>query len=383
MPTKKITDRPIRVAIIGLNFGAEFIPIYKAHPDAEITAICRRDKAELDKCGDEFGIPKRYTSFEELVADPEIDAIHINSPIPDHESQSVKALEAGKHVACTVPMATSIEGCKRIVEAQKKAGTVYMMMETVVYSREYLFAKDLYDRGELGKIQFLRGSHQQDMDGWPNYWPGLPPMWYATHCVSPCLAILSKPGQPALAESVVCHGSGRIREELVGKYGSPFAIETATFKIAGSDVVAEVTRSLFDTARQYRESFDVTGSKKSFEWQQIEVEEPILHTKSTEENPIAEPDIPKRVPVPDAAHLLPAEIQKFTRAIVDPNSLSFIQGAGHGGSHPHLVNAFVKAIRGEREAFPDAPVSANWTMVGLCAHESAMKGGDRVEIPKL
>lgn len=383
MPTKKITDRPIRVAIIGLNFGAEFIPIYKAHPDAEITAICRRDKAELDKCGDEFGIPKRYTSFEELVADPEIDAIHINSPIPDHESQSVKALEAGKHVACTVPMATSIEGCKRIVEAQKKAGTVYMMMETVVYSREYLFAKDLYDRGELGKIPFLRGSHQQDMDGWPNYWPGLPPMWYATHCVSPCLAILSKPGQPALAESVVCHGSGRIREELVGKYGSPFAIETATFKIAGSDVVAEVTRSLFDTARQYRESFDVTGSKKSFEWQQIEVEEPILHTKSTEENPIAEPDIPKRVPVPDAAHLLPAEIQKFTRAIVDPNSLSFIQGAGHGGSHPHLVNAFVKAIRGEREAFPDAPVSANWTMVGLCAHESAMKGGDRVEIPKL
>ena len=66
-----------------------------------------------------------------------------------------------------------------------------MMMETVVYSREYLFVKELYDKGELGRIQFLRGSHQQDMDGWPDYWPGLPPMWYATHCVSPCLAILS------------------------------------------------------------------------------------------------------------------------------------------------------------------------------------------------
>ena len=70
-----------------------------------------------------------------------------------------------------------------------------MMMETVVYSREYLFVKDLYDQGELGRIQFLRGSHQQDMDGWPNYWPGLPPMWYATHCVSPCLAILIEAGQ--------------------------------------------------------------------------------------------------------------------------------------------------------------------------------------------
>ena len=126
-----------------------------------------------------------------------------------------------------------------------------MMMETVVYSREYLFVKELYDKGELGRLQFLRGSHQQDMDGWPDYWPGLPPMWYATHCVSPCLAILGKH-----AESVVCHGSGRIREELIGRYGSPFAIETATFTIKDSDVVAEVTRSLFDMARQYRESFD-------------------------------------------------------------------------------------------------------------------------------
>ena len=91
---------------------------------------------------------------------------------------------------------------RQIIEAQKKSGKVYMMMETVVYSREYLFVKELYEKGELGRIQFLRGSHQQDMEGWPGYWPGLPPMWYATHCVSPCLALMSKPGKPALAESV-------------------------------------------------------------------------------------------------------------------------------------------------------------------------------------
>ena len=74
-------------------------------------------------------------------------------------------------------------------------------------------------------------------------------MHYATHCVSPCLAILGKH-----AEHVVCHGSGRIDEQLIAKYGSPFAIETATFKPRDSDVCAEVTRSLFNTARQYRES---------------------------------------------------------------------------------------------------------------------------------
>src|SRR5207245_4944958 len=275
-------------------------------------------------------------------------------------------------VACRRAMARDVAECKQLVEAQRNSGKVYMTMQTVVYSREYLFVKELYDKGELGRIQFLRGSHQQDMDGWPDYWPGLPPMHYATHCVSPCLAIVGK-----LADSVVCHGSGRIREELISRYGSPFAIETATFKIRDADVVAEVTRSLFDTARQYRESFDVYGSKKSFEWQQVENEEPVILTKG-----LPEPKIPQRVKVPDYAQLLPEPIRPFTGAIQDAEHLSFIQGAGHGGSHPHLAHNWLPAILAQRPAMPDAETSANWTMVGICAHQSAMKGGERVQIPR-
>ena len=376
------TSKKIRVAIVGLGFGSEFIPIYQNHPNAEMAAVCRRNKTELDACADKFGIAKRFTDFDAVLADPDIDAVHINSPIPDHGPQAIAALKAGKHVACTVPMATSKEDIAEIVKLQKSTGKTYMMMETVVYAREYLFAKDLYDRGELGRIQFLRGSHQQDMDGWPNYWPGLPPMWYATHCVSPCLAILSAPGKPALAESVVCHGSGRIREELIGNYGSPFALETATFKIAGTDVCAEVTRTLFDVARQYRESFDVTGAKASFEWQQVEGEDPVIHTKNSVETPRTEGEIPKRVKVPDYADRLPEGIRKFTGVIHDATHLSFVQGGGHGGSHPHLVHHFLMAALGEQPAFPDAPTSANWTLVGICAHESAIAGGTRVAIPQ-
>ncbi len=369
------SDQPIRVAIIGLGFGAEFIPIYQAYPGAEVSAICRRSRKDLDECGDKWKIGKRYASFDQVLADPEIDAVHINSPISDHASQSIAALKAGKHVACTVPMATSIEDCGKVIAAQRASGKVYMMMETVVYSREYLFVKELYDKGELGRIQFLRGSHQQDMEGWPGYWEGLPPMHYATHCVSPCLALLGKH-----AEHVVCHGSGRIDETLIPKYGSPFAIETATFKIKDSNVCAEVTRSLFNTARQYRESFDAYGDKKSFEWQQVEGEEPVIHTRA-----LPEPEIPSRVPVPDFARFLPQPIQRFTtRGVYDAEGethLSFTQGGGHGGSHPHLVHAWLSAIKGDRPALPDAETSANWTMVGLCAHESAMKGGEKIVLP--
>jgi hypothetical protein len=66
---------------------------------------------------------------------------------------------------------------------------------------------------------------------------------------------------------VVCHGSGKLSEDLARRYNSPFAVETATFTLKNSDVVAEATRSLFDVVRQYRESYDVYGTKMSFEWQ--------------------------------------------------------------------------------------------------------------------
>jgi predicted dehydrogenase len=367
--------RRVNVAIVGLGFGAEFIPIYQRHPGANLVAICRRNRKGLNDVGDAFGVERRYTDYAKLLKDPEIDAVHINSPIPDHASMTIAALEAGKHVACTVPMATSIADCRAIVDLARRTGLRYMMMETVVYGREFLWLKQLYDDGELGKLQFLQASHHQDMDGWPNYWPGLPPMWYATHCVGPMLALTD-----ASAEYVSCFGSGTIRKKLAEKYGSPFAVESAQVKLKDSDLAVRIYRSLFDTARQYRESIDVYGSKKSFEWTLVEGEKHVLHTAK-----LPESEIPTRVKAPDFAARLPAPIRRFTtKGVYDlakQTHLSFTQGAGHGGSHPHLVHEFVSALLEDREPFPNARRSANWTCVGLCAHESALKGGRIVRLP--
>ena len=128
------TSTPFRAAIVGLGFGTEFIPIYQRHPLARMSAICQRTRSKLDAIGDAFGVERRYTDYKELLRDKEIDFVHINSPIPDHAAQAIAALEAGKRVACTVPMATSVEDCKRIVELCARTGLRYMMMETVVYS---------------------------------------------------------------------------------------------------------------------------------------------------------------------------------------------------------------------------------------------------------
>ena len=352
----------VRIGIVGLGFGAEFIPIYQAHPDAELVAVAQRSEEDLNRIADHFAIPRRYTSLDEMLADPDIDAVHINTPIGVHADQSVAALNAGKHVACTVPMAVSIEDCARVVAAEEASGKTYMMMETSVYTREFLFARRLVDDQAFGRIQFLRGAHMQEMAGWPDYWRTLPPMHYATHAVAPLLALAD-----AEARSVRAFGSGRVTSNDPSAPPT-FAVETALFDLRDSDLAMEVTRSLFDVAREYVESFHVYGERRSFEWQQLEAERPPVFT--------GEPG--ERVGIPDFAELLPPEIREFTtHGVYDATEnqhLSFTQGSGHGGSHPHLAHEFVSSIVEQRRPFPDVYAAANWTSAGICAHESAVSG---------
>lgn len=368
MDQKKIT-----VVIVGMGFGKEFIAIYQAHPNIKAVGICTRNENTLNELKNKFNLDDDlcFTNFEDVTKREDVDAIHIVTPVPEHAKMTLASLNANKHTACTIPMAMTVEDCTAIVEARKKANKVYMMMETALYTREFLYGLKLAESGELGRIQFVRGSHIQDMsmEGWADYWKGYPPMLNGTHAISPLLRINN-----TKAESVVCHGSGRLSDDLASRYGSPFAVETATFTLKDSDVVAEATRSLFDVVRQYRESYDVYGTKMSFEWEQLQDESHVIFDGGENAS---------RIDVPDTDELLIDEIKHFTKRekIDDPNHVSFLQGAGHGGSHPHLVQEFVAAIVEGRKSAVDADLAANYTCAGICAHESAMNGGKRVTIP--
>lgn len=362
----------VRVAVVGLGFGGEFVPIYQAWDKTECVAVCRRNEEKLNAFADQFNIPKRYTDFYEMLKDPEIDAVHINTDLNSHAWMAIEALKAGKHVASTVTMGLKMEECQEIVRLEEETGKVYMMMETSVYTREFLYFKKLYEAGEIGRLQFLRGSHQQNMSlpGWPSYWYGLPPMWYPTHAVAPLSEILGKP-----VTEVRCIGSGRINEDYIRQYNSPFAAESMQLKFKDSDVAGEVTRTLFDTIRQYRESFDFYGTKKSFEWEQCVGEHPVIHSGFEDA---------QHVVIPDTDDMLPPQIAHFAlkNQIIDDQHVSFIQGDGHGGSHPHLVREWISAILEGRKAHVSARVAANWTVCGLLAHESAMRNGEVLHMPE-
>ena len=369
----------IRMALVGLGFGGEFASISLHHPNIEYRGICDTKEHRLSNISSKFGIERCHTDIQEVIDSDEYDAVHIVTSIPLHAEHTIAVLESGKHCACTVPMATSIEDLKAIVAAQRKSGKNYMMMETAVYHREFLFAKEMYERGEMGDIVLLKGAHYQDMEKWPPYWEGLPPMWYASHAISPLLALTK-----TRATKVHCFGSGRLREELQKQYGNPYPAETAIFQLEGMDAALEVTRTLFHTARSYTESFSIYGEDAAFEWQQLEDEAPVLFRMAPYQPGDVRPITEERIEIPDRQDLLPKPIARFTqRGIYDESNphLSFMQGGGHGGSHPHLVHEFVSSIVENRKPAIDAVTAANWTAAGICAHESAMKGGDLVVIP--
>lgn len=94
------------MGIVGLEFEKGFIHNNR-HPDGTRYAICQRIQSQLDAVCKQCGVKRLYTSFEELICAPEINAVYINSSIQLRVSQNIAALKAGEHVACTVPAATA------------------------------------------------------------------------------------------------------------------------------------------------------------------------------------------------------------------------------------------------------------------------------------
>lgn len=382
-----MSNKKITVAVIGLSFGEHFARIYAYNPNVERVVVVDRVKERVETTVS--GIRKTnvevYETFEDVLNDPSIDAVHICTGIPSYADLTVKVLKAGKHCACAVPMATSLEDIKNIVEATRESGKNYMMMETVLYGAPFLTAMDMYKNGELGKIQNMRGVHYQPMeDGYWNseitsYWHGLPPMHYGTHAIAPLYGFAQ-----SRIEKVFCFGNGTMSEELSERYNNPYPVENALICFENG-MKGEAVRGLFECSARPCEAFNVYGSKKTFmsEYTKTIVTKTYDETKNdnfafTVENLTA---------YPNHHYLLPEEIQRFTVAQHDADDswkdiIEFANVMSHHGAHPHLCHEFVSSIVENRKSAIDEDVSANITAAGVCAHISAMNGGTVEIVPK-
>ncbi|WP_152362394.1 Gfo/Idh/MocA family protein [Microlunatus speluncae] len=361
----------IDVIVVGLGFGAAFAPIYVAHPEVGRVALVDSDPDRLAAVGDELGLPDRFDSLEQALAADGWDAVHLLTPVALHADQVELILDSGRHCASAVPMATTLEDCDRLIAAERRSGRNYMMMETAVYSREIFHARRLLDQGALGRLSYFRGEHLQNLDGYPPYWLGFPPMHYVTHALSPALALAG-----TRVASVRCLGSSRLAPDRIGVGGPGFGTEAGLFRLAppagdpaADDLVANITMSFFQLGRSYLEGFSVYGDEGALEWPQLEggpMKEFAMEPARSGQRgrPVSVADVHPA----GAPELLPEPLRPFA-------------DGGHGGSHPHLVHEFVSSIVEARPAKINARQAATFTAPGICAHASALADGAEITVP--
>lgn len=147
----------IRIGILGCGKIAQVrhIPEYADNPDCELRAFYNPSRQRAEDMAAKYG-GRVYDTAEELLADPEIDAVSVCAANYAHAELAIKALKAGKHVLCEKPMATTIEDCEAMAEAARESGRFLMIGYNQRLAKAHVKAKELIDEGLIGSIISFR-----------------------------------------------------------------------------------------------------------------------------------------------------------------------------------------------------------------------------------
>ncbi|MFC0214965.1 Gfo/Idh/MocA family protein [Paenibacillus chartarius] len=134
------------------------IPGIRESELGEVTAIASRDLDKAKETAASLDIARAYGSYEELLADPEIDAVYIPLPNHLHKEWTIRAAEAGKHVLCEKPIALTAEEAAEMVAASRKAGVHFEEAFMYRHHPRYKMIKDVLASGEIGEVRGIHGT---------------------------------------------------------------------------------------------------------------------------------------------------------------------------------------------------------------------------------
>jgi predicted dehydrogenase len=341
-----VSDRKIRMGIVGYGvcrFGADFS--FQAHPNVEVIAVSDLIPDRCEALAKACRCSKTYPSLEELVQDDGIEAVFIATDAPSHARHCIEALKHGKHVACAVPAVFgSLEEADRLFAAVKASGRNYMMFETSCFHEDLHAMRSLYRAGELGKVIYTEGEYyhymEQPIDSYKGWRVGLPPQWYPTHSNAYYAGVTA-----GSFTAVSCMGfPSEIGHLKPGNnpYKNPFGTEVALFRTSEGG-----------TARM-AVSWDTPGF--GGEMGRLRSQKGTYYEKFSGT----------------------AKTANLRRPPLPPG----VSAGGHGGSHGHLTEEFVRSILENRKPLVDVAMALNLTVSGIVAHQSALKDGELLKIPQ-
>lgn len=143
----------LSTADIGLK---KVIPAMQSSELSRVTGIASRDSGKAQEAADDLGIEKAYGSYEDLLSDPDIEAVYIPLPNHMHLEWTTAAARAGKHVLCEKPIAMTSDDARRMVEACEKEGV--LLMEAFMYRMHPMWHKvvALIDAGAIGDLRSVQ-----------------------------------------------------------------------------------------------------------------------------------------------------------------------------------------------------------------------------------
>ena len=268
----------ISIGVVGAGqFAPSFLRLWSAHPDVSDVRLTDVLPDRLAELAEKQGVTITYQSFEEMLAS-DVDAVAIFTQRWLHGEMAIQALEAGKHVYSTVPMAIEADQIARIIELVKETGLTYMMGETSFYYPSSVYCRQKLAAGDFGRVFYCEGDYVHDMDlgfyaayqysggeDWKKT-ASFPPMLYPTHAVG---NVLSVTGQHATHVSCIGvkddRGDGVFDKEI-SQFDNDFSNATALFKLADGGVMRTNEMRRVGYPSHIRESrLRVFGTEGSFE----------------------------------------------------------------------------------------------------------------------
>ncbi len=368
------SPRKIRIGIVGGRFGLSFQ--WHEHPDCIVEAVSDLRPERLERLKKRYGCTRGYNSLEELVRDKNIDAVGIFTEAPLHVQHAVTAMKHGKHVISAVPACyASIEEAELLLDTVKETGLIYMMAETSHYQQRTISARKFYEKGAFGEIYYCESEYQHDglevlfrESGKPTWRRGYAPMHYPTHCTAHLVGVTGE----RLTE-VVCHGWGDDSPILKDNiHNNPFWNESAMFKTDRGHAFR--VNVWWKGAHRGCERAEWIGTEMSYYSAHPNGLGPVI-IRSQERMEKDDAGFERRAPKFEQY-----DQPEWWRTDMLPEPLR--HNSGHQGSHTFLTHEFIDALSHDRQPSVNIEQALAYTVPGIIAHESALRGGELKKIPQ-
>jgi predicted dehydrogenase len=150
---------PVKWGILGTGkIAKRFMQAAFYVPDAQVVAVGSREQHTADQFGAQFGVPKRYGSYDALIGDPEVEIVYVATPHTLHAENTLAALQASKHVLCEKPFTINAQQAETVIQAARASGKFVM---DGMWTRCFPVVREVIRRiqaGELGEIRYLQAD---------------------------------------------------------------------------------------------------------------------------------------------------------------------------------------------------------------------------------